>query len=83
MSEKQSGIDALSRATGLSREDMLAMHAQVKANHALLDACSKHAFSPIEPGRLLSRHRCVSCGGEVDAHAAHWYARGLLHAGAK
>ena len=83
MTKKQDGLDLLSCATGLTREDMLALRDTAKANVALLNACARHAFAPIEQGKLFPRHRCANCGGEVDAHAAHWYARGISHAGAK
>jgi hypothetical protein len=77
-------MDRLADAVGLPRADMRQIAEQVKANHAALAACPRHHFEPIDDGRtLLKRHRCSACSGEVDHHAAYWYAQGLKHGGAK
>lgn len=76
-------LDAISEASGIDRESMLALWAEVKANHAKLEACPRHAFIAMEPEprRLSGKWRCASCGGEVEASAARWYRLGLEHAG--
>lgn len=56
--------------------------AEVRANQAMLDACSRHEFEQIEPGKFGSRWRCKHCGGEVNSSAVHWYTRGLEHGSA-
>lgn len=63
----------------MTRDEAHRLLAEVKENHARLDACVAHRFSALEPGKLGSRYRCDVCGGEVDAHAAHWYRTGRLH----
>lgn len=77
-------LDSISSATGIDREVMLALWAEVKANHAKLEACPRHDFIAMEPDprRLSGKWRCASCGGEVEASAARWYRLGLEHAGA-
>ncbi len=75
----QNGFDALARASGLSKDAMKGVLAQVRANQAKLNACAAHAFEPLDADRLLTRYRCTRCEGEVDSHAAHWYARGIAH----
>ncbi|MDF0506606.1 hypothetical protein POK33_38290 [Burkholderia cenocepacia] len=82
MTEKQSGLALLSRATRIPPDELLAIHQKVKENNDRLNSCARHAFEPIEPGRLLSRQRCANCAGEVDSSAAHWYGRGMAHASA-
>ncbi|ABO60611.1 hypothetical protein LA345_38990 (plasmid) [Burkholderia vietnamiensis] len=76
------GIDLLTHVTGLTKEDVTAIHAKAEANRSRLESCARHAFEPVEPGKLFSRHRCTHCGGEADSVGAHWYARGLAHGGA-
>ena len=64
------GISVLSSLTGLARKTLLQIADEVKANHALLNACQRHEFSPISTGR---RYRCIECGGEIDRHAFYWH----------
>jgi hypothetical protein len=73
-------LDTLSGMTGLTKADMQGILANVRANLARLDTCAVHRFEAIEPDRVMSRYRCTHCKGEVDSHAAHWYARGMAHA---
>jgi hydrogenase maturation factor HypF (carbamoyltransferase family) len=61
------------------RPEMLKLWNEVKANHALLDACSRHVFGP--PDKPWGGYRaCANCGGRLDVIHAHWYERGLAHA---
>lgn len=70
-------LDTLSTATGLSRETMLVLVAQAKANQQRLDACAWHDFEPAPGAKLVfgqpGRYRCKHCGGEVDRHAFYWH----------
>jgi hypothetical protein len=57
---------------------------QVKANHAKLDACEGHEFSPVakypdRPDHALKDYVCTKCGGRIDAIAHHWYQMGMKH----
>lgn len=74
-------LDTISTATGIPRAEMLTIWGEVKANHALLDACPRHAFvreSPHGP-RPGDKYRCRHCSGLVDASAAKWYQDGQKH----
>lgn len=53
--------------------------AEVRANHALLEACvGPHEFVEHEvSGRLFTREKCRLCGGHVDVRWAAWYRRGM------
>jgi hypothetical protein len=54
-----------------------------KANGRKLDACACHEFELIgdpEQSQFGRRYRCLSCFGEVDSHAKHWYELGRKHA---
>lgn len=51
---------------------------QIRRNHAALDACAGHTFTP-ETEILFSWFKCSSCGGRVSGEAARWYARGRAH----
>lgn len=71
------GPGVMADLTGLSRQSMVELAEQVKANNALLNACAYHDFSPILPRvPLRQRYRCVNCGGEVDHHAWYWHQQG-------
>lgn len=54
--------------------------AEVKRNQSLLDSCSRHEFTRIDPERpIFARSRCERCGGTVDHVARRWYDIGLAH----
>ena len=73
------GIAAMASMTGLSRKSMLEIAAEVKANHAKLQACEQHEFGA--PTGLHNRRRiCARCGGEADSISAGWYEEGAKHA---
>lgn len=76
------GIGVMSSLTGLSRQSMLEIHENVKANHAKLDGCSGHDFS-LMPDPRQRKRLCTVCGGEVDVVSALWYERGSRDALAK
>lgn len=73
-------LDQLATATGLTRETMLELAAQAKANQARLGPCPWHDFEPVPSARVVlgqpSRYRCKRCGGEVDRHAFYWHEQG-------
>lgn len=58
--------------------DTKAILAEVKANQAKLEGCSKHNFHRIEE-KLFSKFRCANCGGTVDVQAVRWYSLGQKH----
>jgi hypothetical protein len=73
------------RELGLTAEEFKKIAAEVKANHAKLDACpGPHLFVLITPGALINnRYRCQTCRGEVDHQRYHWYMQGLTHGSRK
>lgn len=73
-------VEALSRISGLSQDEVQGIAEQVRANVKRLNACADHAFEPIGARQpLRQRYRCQHCSGEVDAHAYTWYMRGRAH----
>lgn len=72
-------LDKLSAAAGVSRDSMLSLWEEVRANHERLESCPRHDFHTPEPGRLGVRYTCRACGGWADGHAIVWYMRGLAH----
>lgn len=63
--------------------DPKAILAEVRVNHAKLDACSRHDFVGMPDGAircnngiLYRKYRCTRCDGRVDSHAADWYRLG-------
>jgi hypothetical protein len=76
------GYEVFGKITGLSRDEMKGILADVRANHKTLDECpGPHEFSAIEPGKFGSKHRCAKCGGTIGAVETGWYRRGLEHGG--
>lgn len=81
MSEtKRDGVAMLSRATGISTQDIAALAAEVRANQSKLTACSGHDFEPMQGARIVfgqpDRYRCKRCDGTVDRHAFYWHEQG-------
>jgi hypothetical protein len=72
------GAEVLSRVSGLPRPEVDAIWVKVKANKAVLDACTLHDFEPTSD-RFGAKHRCKTCGGEVDVLHSIWYRKGLEH----
>lgn len=75
------GAGVLGKISGLGKEKVNEIWEKVKANHRLLDACSKHDFSiDVTEGQTLNkRWKCVHCGGIVDTIAKGWYEKGVQH----
>lgn len=59
--------------------DSQAIIAEVRANKAKLDGCSKHFFVRINR-ELLSKYVCFHCKGQVNSIDAYWYNKGMEHA---
>jgi hypothetical protein len=75
-------IDALSKVSGLSKDTMKEIFAEVQANHKRLDSCiGPHEFNPIEDSSnaLTKKYLCTRCKGIVDFIAYSWYSKGLKH----
>ena len=76
------GAGVMADLTGLSRQSMVDLAAEVKANSERLSACPYHEFAPVQmaPGvpmtPLRQRYRCIECGGEIDRHAWYWFQQG-------
>lgn len=76
------GVGVMADLTGLSRQSMADLAAEVKANSERLNSCPYHEFAPIQmaPGvpmaPLRQRYRCVECAGEVDRNAWYWFEQG-------
>lgn len=75
------GADALSRVSGVPRDEVFALWEQVKANHKRLDECQgPHVFVSLTPEKQIGqRFRCDRCQGEADGVHVHWYRLGLAH----
>lgn len=71
--------EALSKVSGLSKEQIQAIFLDVKANSAKLEACDGHIFQKAGD-KINAQHVCSRCGGYVDHSAAYWYRLGLAHA---
>lgn len=76
-----SAIDALSSASGLSRDKIKAIAEKVKANHIKLDGCSgPHRFTiPVGHREFADDFVCEKCGGWVSSIHKSWYEKGLEH----
>ena len=71
------GVGIMADLSGLSRQSMVDLAAEVKVNVDRLSACPYHEFAPILPlAALRQRYRCIECGGEVDRNAYVWHERG-------
>lgn len=71
------GVGVMADLSGLSRQTVQELAAQVKANQARLAACERHDFAPAASG--ARRRVCRNCGGEADTIAVSWYEDGLRH----
>lgn len=56
--------------------------AEIRANHAKLDACPKHFFDAGDPPyKFGQKFTCHNCGGVMDGIAAMHYTKGYAAAG--
>ena len=87
-------IHDVAAMVGIDRKTSEEVLAEVKANSAKLNSCSRHDFSicldrrtketiadPKPEQRLFARWQCSKCGGRVDGTSKHWYQLGLSHSG--
>jgi hypothetical protein len=68
----------------LSREELLKMWEEVKANQKRLEGCvGPHDFvlASTTGTRHDEKHRCLKCDGVVDWSTCTWYKLGLKHGG--
>lgn len=77
------GVGAMAEISGLTRDVIIGIAAQVKANQVRLDGCPWHEFEvvPQDDGvtpqaRLSDKYRCRHCQGEVDAIRYRWHQLG-------
>lgn len=79
MTTVKDGLDALSGVSGVPRSGVQAIWEQVKANNALLLACTGPHDFQVEGEGVHRKERCALCKGTVDVIHAHWYRKGLEH----
>jgi hypothetical protein len=74
------GAKALSEISGIPREEVLDIWAQVKANQVKLKACTKHRFEGglVKIGQQIV---CLNCGGKMGLVQAGRYVEGYEAAG--
>jgi hypothetical protein len=74
-------IDALSKVSGLSKESMREIFAEVQANHKRLDSCiGPHDFKVISSSNSMQqKYQCTKCQGILDFVSHSWYVKGLMH----
>jgi hypothetical protein len=71
------GVGVMADLTGLSRQSMADLAAEVKANSERLNSCPYHEFAPILPRVPLNqRYRCIECGGEINSSEWYWHQEG-------
>lgn len=59
--------------------DTKAIMAEIRANHARLDACPRHRFWPTPKGvTLFEKHKCVACQGTIDLSQVGAYVSGYV-----
>lgn len=79
-------LEDVGQALGLRPGEAMDLLKEVRQNHALLNACTRHQFPmPLEPykfGSINRRHTCVHCGGTMRGEEIKHYENGVLHAGA-
>lgn len=73
-------VDHLSQLSGLSRDNVKDIWAEVKANQARLRSHVRHRF-PGGPVVMGKRVTCVLCGGSLTSVDAYHYTDGYVAAG--
>lgn len=75
--------EALSRISGLSRERVDGIWADVKANHARLLSCKTHRFpdAVANPPKFGGKVKCERCEGVMSLTDASHYFDGFAAAG--
>lgn len=77
----KSGLDVLSSATRLSKQELRDIFAEVQQNHRILAACTRHQFEGRAVRSLGEKHTCLNCGGVMPGERIAVYAEGVRHAG--
>ena len=83
LTKKNKGWDTLSKVSGLSTNDVKGIWKSVKENHALLNSCSFHIFTPHPSPNMSRRYVCDNCKGTVGSLEKVWYEQGIEHSQAK
>ena len=78
--KKKNNLCKLSKISDISKKEIRKIWVDVKANHKLLDSCSKHQFQPHESSNMSRRFECKNCKGVVGLVEKSWYEKGLNHA---
>lgn len=69
------GAALLARLGNVSREEVLSIWDEVKANRAKLEGCARHRFEA-KPVKIGEKQTCMACGGEMTLVAVGDYIRG-------
>ena len=77
--KKNTGYDALSKVSGLSKDAIKGIAKQVMKNNEVLNSCSFHIFEPCESPHMSRIYKCSNCGGVVRDMQKIWYERGIEH----
>jgi len=77
--KKNTGYDALSRMSGLSKDVIKDIAKDVKKNQELLNSCSYHIFEQIDDPHMSRRFICTNCQGVVGIIQKTWYEKGIEH----
>ena len=76
MNEKRyDGAEALSKISGLGRDEIRGIWEQVKANSAKLRSCNRHRFEASQV-KLGQKMICLNCGGTISLTDVGYYIRG-------
>ncbi len=62
----ESGMDALSKMSGIDKSDIKKIAEGVMENNKKLNHCSSHDFSIQIGDGLRAKYKCKHCGGVVD-----------------
>jgi hypothetical protein len=80
-------LDTLSKVSGLSKDTMKEIFAEVKVNLKRLDSCiGPHDFNPSgDDAKIVvqQKYKCSKCLGTIDFIAFSWYTKGLKHGSVK
>ncbi len=79
LKKKNTGYDALSKISGLSKDAIKDIAKGVIENNKLLDSCSYHIFEPIKSPFMSRIYKCSNCGGTVRSMHKIWYEKGIEH----
>lgn len=83
MTKKIETLEDVGTLVGLKPGEATSILAEVRKNHALLAACTRHQFRAAPDNQLSinSKHTCLNCGGVLRAEQVGYYAHGVRHSG--